>query len=281
MIDHRAEHDLARAAAERLRAEGFGGAKVVVQTGSGIAAPDLAGRRTLAWTDVPGMPHATAPGHRGAFHHGLCRGVPTLVLEGRLHVYEGHEPAHVVRPIRAAALLGVPCAVLTNASGGVRPGLRAGDIVRVRDHINLMGFDPLTGVHDPRLGERFVVLAGRAHDPALHQIATTAAAALGLPLADGVYAAVHGPSFETGAQVRFLRTIGADLVGMSTVPEVIALTQFGVRTLVLSMVANPAGEVAAGQTAEAEVLDAGKTHGARLTRLLEEIVARIGAEARS
>jgi purine-nucleoside phosphorylase len=204
--------------------------------------------------------------------------VPVLVLEGRLHVYEGHEPAHVVRPIRAVGLLGVRRALLANASGGVRADLRAGDLVLVRDHLNLMGLDPLTGVHDPRFGERFVVLAGRAHDPAMQALASAAAAALAIPLATGVYAALHGPTFETGAQVRFLRTAGADVVGMSTVPEVLAATQLGMKTLVLSLVANPAGVVQEGVSAADEVLDAGRAHGARLTRLLEEIVARLGPE---
>ena len=279
MIDHRAEYDLASAAASRLRAEGFGGAAAVIQTGSGIPLPDLAERRTLLWADIDGFPRATAPGHRGALHHGLCRGVPVLVLEGRLHAYEGHEPAHIVRPIRALGLLGVGTAILTNASGGIRAGLRAGDIVQVRDHVNLMGFDPLTGTHDPRFGDRFVVLAGRAYDPGLGALAAQAARDLGIPLAQGVYAGVHGPSFETEAQVRFLRTIGADVVGMSTVPEVTAASQLHMRTLVFSLVANPAGVVQPGLTAEAEVLAEGQRSGTPLMRLIQEVVARLGAGA--
>jgi purine-nucleoside phosphorylase len=276
-VDHRAEHDLAAAAAARMRAEGFGDARVVIQTGSGIPAPELTARRTLPWTAIDGFPRATAPGHRGALHHGLCRGVPTLVLEGRLHHYEGHLPAHVIRPIRAVGLLGVRIAVLTNASGGVRTDLRAGDVLRVTDHLSFLGFDPLAGLHDPRLGDRFVVTRGRAHDPQLGALADEAAAALGMPLPRGVYAANHGPSFESAAQVGFLRTAGADVVGMSTVPELLAATQLGMRTLVLSLVANPAGAVEDGVTAEAEVLQVARGAGPKLARLLEEIVARIGA----
>jgi len=124
--DHRDEFDLAAAAAKRLRDAGFGDALVAIQTGSGIAPPELTSRHTIAWADIPGFPRATAPGHRGAIHHGLCHGVPVLVLEGRLHLYEGHAPAEIVRPIRAIALLGVKNAILTNASGGVRETLRAG-----------------------------------------------------------------------------------------------------------------------------------------------------------
>lgn len=274
-IDHRVEYDLASDAAARLRDAGFGGARAVIQTGSGIPMPELTDARTLPWTAIDGFPRATAPGHRGAVHHGFCRGVPVLVLEGRLHLYEGHSPAHVVRPIRAVGLLGVRTAILTNASGGVRPGLGAGDIVHVTDHVNLMGVDPLIGVHDPRLGDRFVVLAGRAYDAELGSLVAAAAAALGTPVATGVYGGVHGPSFETPAQVRFLRAAGVDVVGMSTVPEVIAATQVRMRTLVLSLVANPAGQVQAGMTAEAEVLEAGHRTGTRLARLIEEIVARL------
>ncbi|MCE9634938.1 MAG: purine-nucleoside phosphorylase [Planctomycetes bacterium] len=280
MIDHRAEYDLAAAAAARLASEGFDGALAVIQTGSGIPMPHLTGAHSLPWTAIEGLPRATAPGHRGAIHHGLCRGVPVLVLEGRLHCYEGHEPAHVIRPIRVAGLLGVKRAILTSATGGVDPLLRAGDIVRVRDHLNLMGFDALTGIHDPRFGDRFVVLAGRAHDPDLADLADAAARKLGIALAVGVYAAVHGPSFETQAQVCFLRTAGADVVGMSTVPEITAAAQLGMKTLVLSLVANPAGVVQAGQSAESEVLETGHSHGPRLTQLVEEIVRRIGADAR-
>lgn len=278
MIDHHAEHDLAAAGAARLRAEGFGDAVAVIQTGSGIPAPELASRRTLAWKEIEGFPQATAPGHRGALHHGLCRGVPVLVLDGRLHHYEGHAPAHVVRPIRAVGLLGVKTAILTNASGGVRAGLRAGDLVRVTDHLNLLGFDPLAGSHDSRFGDRFVAVAGRAYDARLGAVADAAAAAIGVPLAHGVYAAVHGPSFETAAQVRFLRVAGADVVGMSTVPEVLAATQLGMRTLVFSLVANPAGEVQQGMSAEAEVLGVGRRAGAALARVVEETIVRLGAE---
>jgi purine-nucleoside phosphorylase len=273
--DHRAEYDLAAAAAARLRSEGFGDARAVIQTGSGIPMPAIEGRRTLPWTAIDGFPRATAPGHRGALHHGRCRGVPVLVLEGRLHHYEGHDPAHVVRPIRAVGLLGVRTAILTSATGGVRADLRAGDILRVTDHVNLMGFDPLTGTHDPRFGDRFVVLAGRAHDRALGALADEAAAAVGVPLEHGVYGAVHGPTFETPAQVGFLRTIGVDVCGMSTVPEVTAATQLGMQTLVLALVANPAGVVAEGQSAETEVLEEGQRSGARLTRIVEEVVARL------
>jgi len=277
--DHRREHDLASEASEQLRSEGFGEAVAAIQTGSGIPAPDLQDATTLPWSEIPGFPTATAPGHRGALHHGRLNGVPVLVMEGRLHAYEGHSPAAIVRPVRAVGLLGVRNLLLTNAAGGVRPGMAAGTIVRVRDHINLMGFDPLIGIHDPRLGERFPVTVGRAHDPALAEMAGEVAAALGITLIDGVYAGLHGPSFETPAEVRRLRAMGVDVVGMSTVPEVLAANQLGMRTLVLSLVANPAGEVAEGETAESEVLEVAGRTGGDVMRVLAGVVARLGADA--
>jgi len=278
--DHRDEYELAAAAAKRLRDAGFGDAVVAIQTGSGLKPPELTDRRTIEWKDIPGFPRATAPGHRGAIHHGVCRGVPVLVLEGRLHQYEGHAAAEVIRPIRAAGLLGVRRVILTNASGGVRESLRAGDVVRVVDHINLQRADPLGGVHDPRFGDRFVVTAGRSHDRTLGRYADEAAEDLGVKLHHGVYAAVPGPSFETPAEVRMLRTLGADVVGMSTVPEILAATQLRMRVLALSFVANPAGVVKDDMTAEAEVLAAGATLGASVSHIIEGVVARIASELR-
>ncbi len=277
--DHRREYELVAAAAKRLADAGFGDAVCALQTGSGLRAPELTSRRTIEWTDIPGFPRATAPGHRGAVHHGLCGGVPVLVLEGRVHLYEGHEPAEVIRPIRAVGLLGVKRAILTNAAGGVRASLAAGDVVRVVDHVNLQRVDPLAGVHDPRFGDRFVVQAGRSHDPELARFADESAAAAGVALATGVYAALPGPTFETPAEVRMLRALGVDVVGMSTVPETLAATQLGMRTLVLSFVANPAGVVAPDATAESEVLATAASLGARVTRIVEGVIARVGASA--
>lgn len=275
--DHRREHDLASAAAARLRADGMHGAVAAVQTGSGIPVPKLDGARRVAWSDIEGMPRATAPGHRGAFVFGTCRGAPTLVIEGRLHVYEGHAPGEVIRPVRVASLLGVKRLLLTNASGGVREDLRAGDVLRVTDHVNLAGYDALTGPHDPRWGDRFVVLAGRSYDARLAALADRAAAELGIPLAKGVYGGVHGPTFETPAQVRAFRAMGVDLVGMSTVPEVTAAAQAGMRTLVLSLIANPAGVVADGKTAESEVLEEGQRTGTRVTAIVEAVLGQIAS----
>jgi purine-nucleoside phosphorylase len=277
MTDHRQEHELASAVAARLAGAGFGGAAVAVQTGSGWPLPELERQRTVAWEELDEVPRATAPGHRGAFHFGWLSGVPCLVLEGRLHLYEGRSPAEVVRPVRAVGLLGVRRLLLTNAAGGVRQSLRTGDVVRVVDHLNLTGVDPLAGTHDPRLGARFVVQAGHAHDLGLAALAEEAALEVGTELETGVYAALRGPSFETAAEVRMLRTLGADVCGMSTVLELLAATQLGMATLVLSLVTNPAGVVQAGVSAEEEVLQAGASRAGRLGNLVAAIVARCAA----
>jgi purine-nucleoside phosphorylase len=203
--------------------------------------------------------------------------VPVIVMQGRLHGYEGHAPADIIRPVRALGLLGVRNLVLTNATGGVHEGWGAGTVVRIRDHINLMGFDPLRGLHEPRFGDRFPVTAGHAHDPELARLADEVAAAIGVTLEVGVYAGVTGPSFETPAEVARMRGFGVDVVGMSTVPEVLAANQLGVRTLVLSLVANPAGVVAEGATAEEEVLEVAGRTGRALMDVVEGVVERLGA----
>jgi len=271
-IDHRREYDLAAAAAEHLREAGFGDAVIAVQTGSGIPMPALDDATTLRWGEIPGFPDATAPGHAGALHLGRVRGVPVIVMQGRLHAYEGHSPVEIVRPVRALGLLGVRNLVLTNATGGVREDWGAGTVVRIRDHINLMGFDPLCGKHDPRFGDRFPVTAGRAHDAQLASLADAVAQRLGTTLEVGVYGGVTGPSFETPAEVARMRLYGVDVVGMSTVPEVLAANQMGLRTLVLSLVANPAGVVSEGATAEEEVLEVAGRTGRALMDIVEGVI---------
>lgn len=275
-FDHRLEYDLVAGIAHELRVRGFDGADVAIQTGSGIAPPRLESTRVMHWDDLP-VPRSSAPGHEGTLLHGKLGERTVLVLEGRLHLYEGHAPAEVIRPVRALGLLGVKNLILTNATGGVREDLVAGDVVRVTDHVNLMGVDPLSGPPDERFGERFVVTAGRSHDPELAKLADQAAAEAGIEMSTGVYAGVHGPSFETPAEVRRLRALGADVCGMSTVPEILAATQLGMRILVLSLVANAAGVVADGASAAEEVLEVGLQTGERLMRVVEGVVKRLEA----
>jgi len=214
VIDHHREYDLAARAAEHLRSAGFEGAVAAIQTGSGIPMPPLDGVTTLRWSEIPGFPDATAPGHAGALHCGDLCGRRVIVMQGRLHGYEGHAPAEIIRPVRALGVLGVRNLILTNAAGGVREAWGAGTVVRIRDHVNLMGFDPLGGLHDPRFGDRFPVTAGRAYDADLAALAHAAADDLGIALESGVYGGVTGPSFETPAEVARARLYGIDVIGM-------------------------------------------------------------------
>lgn len=216
-----------------------------------------------------GLPVATVPGHAGRLVAGTLHGVSVLVQQGRLHLYEGHQPAHVTAVVRAAAQAGVSTFVVTNAAGGLAPDLRPGDLLAITDHLNLTGRSPLVGAETPT----FVDMAA-AYDAGLRASAAAAAAELGEPLAEGVYAGVVGPAYETPAEVGMLRTLGADAVGMSTVLEVIAARACGLRVLGMSVVTNvhrPGGT----PTDHAEVLDAASTSGKRLAALLRGLLPRL------
>lgn len=200
---------------------------------------------------------------------------PVLYARGRLHCYQGYEPAQAVFLVRLAALLGARTLVMTNAAGGLAPGLGRGRLALVRDHLNLTGLTPLRGELPAAWGPRFPDLTD-AYDPGLRRLAAEHAEALGIPLVEGVYAGMAGPAYETPAEVRMLRLLGADLVGMSTVLEVIAARQMGLRCLVLSLVANAApgvaDEGAGGPVTHEEVLETARATEAELARLLRAIL---------
>ncbi|KAB2962026.1 MAG: purine-nucleoside phosphorylase, partial [Thermoanaerobaculia bacterium] len=199
-------------------------------------------------------------------------GRPVLHFRGRLHAYQGYEPADVVFPVRLAARPGARVLVMTNAAGGIRPDWPAGTLAALSDQLNLTGRSPLAGEPPAHWGPRFPDLAD-AYDPALRALAREHAAALGFDLAEGVYAGLPGPAYETPAEVRMLRTLGADLVGMSTVHEVVAARHLGLRCLVVSLVANPAAGVSASPLTHAEVLDAGRAASGRVRGLLSALLA--------
>ncbi len=192
-------------------------------------------------------------------------------LRGRLHPYQGYSAEQTVFPVRLAAQLGARVLILTNASGGLRAGQQVGDLLAVRDHVNLTGLNPLRGQLPAEWGPRFPDMVG-AYDPALAALAHRLAAGAGVPLGDGVYAGVLGPSYETPAEVRMLQTLGCDLAGMSTVLEVIAARQMGLRCLCLSLVSNPAAGLAAAPLSHDDVLAAADAGGARLARLLRALL---------
>ncbi len=197
---------------------------------------------------------------------------PVLYLRGRLHLYQGYDPHQVVFPVRLAALLGVRALLLTNAAGGVDPSLRPGDLVLLADQINLTGASPLRGQLPAAWGPRFPDMT-HAFDPHLRALARAAAARLGVPLRDGVYAGLAGPSYETPAEVRMLRTLGGDVTGMSTVLEVLAARHMGLACLGISLVSNAAAGLGPSPIDHAEVLAAGRAAAARLRTLLAALLA--------
>ena len=228
-------------------------AAVVLGSGLGAVADEVEDARILSAAEIPGWPLSTAPGHAGRVVMGVLEGCPVILLQGRVHCYEGYSMREVTFPVRVLGMMGVRQYVATNASGGVNPELAPGDIAAVRDHINLMGANPLVGPSEPRWNVRFPDMT-HAYSPRLLELLDRAAAGAGLTLKRGVYAAFMGPSYETPAEVRMARTLGADLVGMSTVPEVIVANAMGMETAVLSCVANRASGMGDEHLTEEEVL---------------------------
>lgn len=266
--------DRAGAAAERVRQLLAPRADVAIVLGSGLGplAEAVAGARSCSYADIPDWPVGGAPGHAGRLVAGTLAGRPVLVLSGRAHVYEGRTFAEVAFPIRVLGRLGVRTVILTNAAGGISPHLQPGVLMAIDDHINLMGGSPLQGANDDRLGPRFPDLSD-AYSPRLRQLADAVARDRGLPLAHGVYLAVAGPSYETPAEIRAFRALGADAVGMSTVPETIAARHQGLEVLGLSSITNVAAGLSSRAIDAAEVLETGERIGPRLLAVVEGVLA--------
>ena len=248
---------------------------VVLGSGLGGFADAVEDRVEIPYGELPGWPVATAVGHAGTLVLGTFGGVPVAVLRGRAHLYEGHAPAKVVFGVRVLGRLGVHSLVVTNACGALDPAVTPGSLVAISDHLNLQGASPLVGPNDDELGPRFPDLTG-AYDPAYRSLAHAAAERLGLSLGEGVYAAWLGPAFETPAEIRMLRTLGADLVGMSTVPEVLAARHMGIRCLALSCVTNAAAGVLDEPIDHERVLEVGARAAVDLVALMREVVPALG-----
>lgn len=261
------------AAAELIRGRTQLEPRVAVVLGSGLGgfADELEDAAEIPYGEITGWPVSTAVGHAGTLALGTVGSMPLAVMRGRAHLYEGFSAAEVAFGVRVLGRLGVRTLVLTNACGGVREDLAPGQLVLISDHINLQGTSPLIGPNDDSLGPRFVDMSD-AYDPALRVAAHEAAARLGFELPEGVYAAWLGPAFETPAEVRFSRAIGADLVGMSTVPEVLAARHMGLRCLAISCVTNMAAGVLPEPIDHEKVLEIGASAQGRLTALLRELL---------
>jgi purine-nucleoside phosphorylase len=212
-------------------------AALILGSGLGGLADGLEDAVAIPYRDVPSFPTTSVPGHRGRLIVGRMHGVAVLVFDGRLHLYEGLPMSQVSYPVYVARQLGASTLIVTNAAGGINAKFAPGTIMLIRDHINMTGASPLTGQNDPGLGERFPSMRG-AYDAGLRDVARRTAARHGIELAEGVYVAMLGPNYETGAELKMLRSIGADAVGMSTVPEVIAARHAGCRVAGLSVISN-------------------------------------------
>jgi len=251
---------------------------LVLGSGLGAFADTLDELVKIPYRDLPHMPASAVVGHAGNFCFGRARGVPVVCMQGRVHLYEGHPIETVVQGVRTMARMGVRLVLLTNAAGGLEPSWSAGDLMIVTDHLNLTGTSPLAGPNDDALGPRFPDMT-RAYDPALREALADAAREAGVPLREGVYAGLLGPTYETPAEVRMLRGLGAQAVGMSTVAEVIALRHMGVRVAALSCITNLAAGISPRPLDHAEVEATARARRDDLLKVLGGFVARAGAVA--
>ncbi len=249
---------------------------IVLGSGLGAFAAQLENATAIPYAAIPNFPQSTVAGHSGRLVSGALAGAPLLVMQGRVHGYEGYTAQQVVFPIRVLAQCGVRQLIVTNASGGIHHSLHQGQLVLLRDHINFTGVSPLTGPNDERFGPRFFDMS-EAYSRRLREAALDAAAAIELDLREGVYLSVPGPSYETPAEIRAFRTLGADLVGMSTVHEVIAARHLGLEVLGISCVTNLAAGVQAAPLDHAEVMETGRRVEKQLTALLSILVRRMAA----
>ena len=266
------------AAADHLRARigSIPSVSVVLGSGLGVIEAELSGAVVVPFAEVPGYPTPGVEGHAGRYVVGRLGGVDVLLQCGRFHCYEGHPPEVVAAPVRVAAALGVRVVVFTNAAGAIRGTLEPGDLVLLEDHLNLMFGSPLSGPVHP--GETRFPDMSCPYDAVLSRLALDAAIESGSSLQEGTYAAVLGPAYETPAEVRMLARLGADVVGMSTVPEVLVARSLGIRCLAFSVVTNKAAGLGQGALSHQEVIQGGRRAGVRLARLLTCLLPRVAGE---
>jgi purine-nucleoside phosphorylase len=250
---------------------------IVLGSGLGDFANEITDAVRIPYQEIPHFAHSTAVGHAGQLVLGKIGECPVVIMQGRIHLYEGYPVQSVVFPMRVFSRMGVRAAILTNAAGGINLDYGQGRLVVIKDHVNLQGQNPLVGPEDARFGMRFIDMS-EAYAKSYRQIALETGKRLGLNLGEGIYAAVLGPSYETPAEIRFLRTIGADLVGMSTVPEVIAARQLGIKVLAISCVTNMAAGILDQPINHEEVLEIGRRIAGEFKALLREVVPRIAED---
>jgi purine-nucleoside phosphorylase len=250
---------------------------LVLGSGLGAFANEIAGAARIDYKSIPNFPRSTAIGHAGRMVIGKVADVPVAIMQGRVHFYEGYSMPEVIFPMRVMARMGIRAALLTNAAGGINSNFRQGCLVVLRDHINLQGTNPLIGPNDEHFGERFPDVT-RVYWKPYQAVALREGKRLGIEMAEGVYAALTGPSYETPAEIRYLRAIGADLVGMSTVPEAIAAAHLGIRVLGISCVTNMAAGILDQPITSEEVMETGERVKADFVALLRAVIPRMSED---
>lgn len=247
---------------------------LVLGSGLGVFAKELEGADTIPYQDIPHFPYSTVEGHAGHLLVGRYADVPLAVMVGRVHAYEGYTAQEVVFPARVLSSFGVKTLVVTNAAGAINTAFRPGDLMIISDQLNLTGLNPMRGPEEKELGPRFIDLT-EAYHAKLRSICEAAGRTIGLNLRQGVYAGLLGPSYETPAEIRMLRTMGADAVGMSTVLEVIAANQMGTKVLGISCLTNMAAGILPQKLVHREVMETGERVRGVFTELLQELIPRL------
>ena len=263
-------------AAKRIEQAAGGRLDMAIVLGSGLGESTgfMEIESRLPYSEIPGFLKPTIAGHAGEMLLGHAAGLRVAAMRGRFHMYEGHDLSDVVLPVRSLICAGASTVMLTNAAGGVNEGFEPGDLMLISDHINMTGRNPLIGANDPDLGVRFPDMTC-VYDAKLRGIARKSAQQLGMTLREGIYAWLTGPSYETPAEIRMLRTMGADAVGMSTVPEVIAARHMGARVMGISCITNMAAGVTGKSLDHAEVTEVGRRAAGDFMRLVRQTIAGI------
>jgi purine-nucleoside phosphorylase len=271
-------NDAANVVRERLPEGWTPQVAVILGSGLGALADEVEAVASIPYSEIPGFAQSSVVGHVGRLVAGTLEGTRVLVMQGRLHYYEGYSLQQATFPVRVMRALGAHTLLVTNAAGGLNPQFKAGDLMLIEDHINMLGWggqNPLIGPNDPDLGPRFPAM-NPAYDPDLLKIAKEAAAACNIEVRRGVYIVLAGPNYETRAELRALRHMGADAVGMSTVPEVLVARHGGMKVLGISNITNMALADSDASTNHEEVLQVAEESRPRFVRLMKEVVKRIG-----
>lgn len=276
------DYTCAGEAAEHIRKRTSLQPQIALVLGSGLGgfADELEQRTVIPYAEIPHFPRSTAEGHAGNLVIGKVGDIAIAAMQGRVHFYEGHVMQRITFPVRVFCRMGVKAAILTNAAGGIGSHLKQGCLVVLKDHINLQGTNPLIGPNEPRFGLRFTDMT-QAYDAEFINVALEEGRKTKLDVFEGVYAAVPGPSYETPAEIRFLRTIGADVVGMSTVPEVIVARHCGIRVLAISCVTNMAAGISNAPINHQEVLETGARVRSQFVALLRGVIPRMAVSLRA